>query len=293
MGVMVQLMDAFPGLPAPNPDEPIVATCSQHHILQPIAPANGVEVSIQVLEHLDGRAFIGLPNTAIRVCRATGQELTRRVPLDLHNVCVMALPLLNGGLLLVNVPQVNILALACHYQLLLVLPLNLTAHEILLQLVMVEHNNDFASLRIPDSHLAGHSSTGYLIAIILVELGHHEHHLEVLHPVDSLAVFTHLVLFIYFPHTGVAIRRSDEFVSAVVPMHTNHICYGRFCSVLRLGLHMRQHVHLFKIIGIVTSQIPKAGLVEVSSHEEKSLRRTELGPLDVSIPVSLLICWAD
>lgn len=28
MGVMVQLMDAFPGLPAPNPDEPVVATCS-------------------------------------------------------------------------------------------------------------------------------------------------------------------------------------------------------------------------------------------------------------------------
>lgn len=136
----------------------------------------------------------------------------------------MTLPNLHWCLLLINVPKVNVLALTRHYQLLLVLPLYLTANEILLQFLMVKNNNDFTSLGVPDGDLTGHSSASNLIAIILVEFGHHEHHLQVLHAVDSLTVLSHLVSVIYLPHTGIAIRRCDEFVTTVVPMHTNHVC---------------------------------------------------------------------
>jgi len=48
-GVVVQLMNTFPCSPAPNPDVPIVSSCSQHDIKVSactVAPANGVEVSV-------------------------------------------------------------------------------------------------------------------------------------------------------------------------------------------------------------------------------------------------------
>lgn len=105
---------------------------------------------------------------------------------------------------LLDVPQVDVLALARHRQLLLVLPLDLTTLKSRVKFSVVKSDNHLASLRVPDRDYRRHAARGYLLAIVLVELGHHEHGLEVLESLDSRALLS-FVLLIHLPHTGVAV----------------------------------------------------------------------------------------
>ena len=56
---------------------------------------------------------------------------------------------------------------------------------------------------------------------------------------------------------------------------------------------MRKHVENLKILRVVTSQIPKARFVEVSSHKQKSLGRAELSPVNITITASCFTRWSD
>ena len=67
---------------------------------------------------------------------------------------------------------------------------------------VVKGHHHLASLRVPDCDYCRHASRGYLLAIVLVELGHNERNLEVLESLDSRVLFP-LVLLIYLPYSGV------------------------------------------------------------------------------------------
>lgn len=125
---------------------------------------------------------------------------------------------------LINIPQVNVLALPRHSQLLLVLPLYLSALKARVEFSVVKGYDDFASLRVPDCDHGGHASRCNHFSVVLVELGHHQHELEVLQTLHSLAVFLGLVLVVHPPHSSIAVRRtSDESVAALVPVHAGYI----------------------------------------------------------------------
>jgi hypothetical protein len=113
--------------------------------------------------------------------------------------------------------------------------------------------------------------------------------------VDTLAVLFDLrLLFIDLPHSRIAVRRtSDELVATFIPMHRTYICNDGIGIILGLGLDVRKDVQLLEIVGVVASEVPKAGLVEVSSHEEETLSRTELSPVDIAITARLLVSWTD
>lgn len=127
----------------------------------------------------------------------------------------MARPYLHWPLSLIYVPQVYVLALARHDQLLRVLPLYLLAHERGLELTVVKSDYDLACLWVPDCYDGRHASTSHLVSIVLVELRLNQHCLKVFEPVDALAVFFHLrLLLIDLPNTGIAVGRAcHEFVA--------------------------------------------------------------------------------
>ena len=207
---------------------------------------------------------------------------------------MVARPYLYWSLSLIYVPQVNVLALARHDQLLGVLPLYFLAHERGLELTVVESDYDLASLWVPNCYDGRHSSTCNLVSIVLVELRHHQHCLKVFEPVDALAVLFLRLLLIHFPDTGIAVRRAGhEFVSAGIPVHTAYIRDYLVRVVLGLPLHVREDAQLLEIGRVLASQIPEARFVEVSSHKEESLSGAELSPVDVAIATSLLVSWSD
>ena len=76
-------------------------------------------------------------------------------------------------------------------------------------------------------------------------------------------------------------------------MHAAYVGNDLVCVVLGLPLHVGEDAQLLEIGRILASQIPETGFVEVSSHEEKSLSRAELSPVNVAIATSFLVRWSD
>jgi len=156
---------------------------------------------------------------------------------------------------------------------------------------MIKSSNIFTSIGIPDRNYGRTTSRSYHIAHSLVELGHHEHDLEILKLMKRFAVLlTGLLklLLVYFPHACVLVRRAcDEFVTTSIPMDG----YDKSVVFNLIGRHLtgnvRKHSDNLRVDGFV-SKVPETRLVKVSTHEEKTLGWAELSPVDVSVAASRL-----
>ena len=88
-----------------------------------MTPLDGIDCAATAIQLNFGLAIIRRPDADVLVVRATCEKLATRVPLNLFDHLLVALPGLDRALRLVDVPQVDELASACDGDIFIVLPL--------------------------------------------------------------------------------------------------------------------------------------------------------------------------
>lgn len=112
-----------------------------------VAPLDSVDCAATAIESDLGLAIIGTPDADVLVVGAACQELASRVPLNLLDHLLVALPSLDGALRLVDAPQVDVLTPASDSHVLIILPFNLKTVEILIKCTVIKSSNFFAEIR--------------------------------------------------------------------------------------------------------------------------------------------------
>ena len=141
-------------------------------------------------------ALLWRPDADKVVVRAAGEQSFVGVPLDLFDHLVVPLPLDERYTGLVYAPQVDEPALASDCYVLGVLPLDLEALELWVDLRVIEagHLATIRGLTVPDIDLAHEAASCDQVVCLVAELALHETLVEVLALVD-----VDLALRVHFP----------------------------------------------------------------------------------------------
>ena len=219
----VQFVPQLLRVDIPQSDEAILTACSQQRVglARAVGPLDCLDGAVELVQEIYRRTSLRLPQADEVVTRGRSQDLATGVPLDLLNLSLMtARPHLLGQKRRFDVPQEDVLALACDSEALLILPVDLDALQTGIALLMREFSHILTITSSPHSHDSGVAASGDQRLVIrlgsLVELAIHEHHTEAL-DVFNVDMTT---AFLVLPDAGHFVTAARHQMGAVAtPVH--------------------------------------------------------------------------
>ena len=134
----------------PDQNEAVLSTCCQQRfctcLVNSVAPLDCVYCTTTSVQLDLGLTVIRSPNADILVVRTTSEKLASWVPLNLLDYFVVALPGLDRALRLVDVPEVDELALASDGNVFVILPFYFEAFEFCVKRTVIELSNLLARI---------------------------------------------------------------------------------------------------------------------------------------------------